>query len=103
MSHPPMGILQIRNKTNGKVYVDSSSNVPGRINRIRFQLNANSHPSKRLQADWNELGEGGFEFETLENVEPREDQNTTMRQIWKLSKTFGLKSSNHTEIAVTTR
>lgn len=73
LSHRPMGVFQIVNKTNGKVFVDSSNNVPGKINRHKFALNHASHASKSLQADWNELGEDAFEFETIEPVEPRDD------------------------------
>ncbi|MEP6788354.1 MAG: GIY-YIG nuclease family protein, partial [Acidobacteriota bacterium] len=57
------------------VFIDSSTNVPGKINRHTFALKAGVHACKRLQADWNELGESSFEFETLEPVEPRDDPN----------------------------
>ncbi len=73
LSHRPMGVFQIRNTTNDKVFVDSSVNIPGKINRHKFALNMGSHASKPLQADWNELGEACFEFETVEPVEPRDD------------------------------
>jgi len=69
-----MGFFQIRNTRNEKVFVDSSTNIPGKINRHRFSLNAGLHTSKSLQADWNELRDAAFEFETLEPVEPRADQ-----------------------------
>ena len=75
LTHRPMGVFQIRNKSNGKVFIDSSVNVPGKINRHTLQLNLGSHPSKQLQADWNELGPDLFEFETLEPLEPRDDPN----------------------------
>lgn len=75
LSHRPMGVFQIRNVTNDKVFVDSSLNIPGKINRHRFTLNAGSFKSRSLQKDWNELGEASFEFETLEPVEPRSDLN----------------------------
>lgn len=69
-----MGVFQIRNTANDKVFVDSSTNVPGKINRHQFSLKAGSHQSRSLQADWNEFGEAAFEFETLEPVEPRSDE-----------------------------
>jgi hypothetical protein len=75
LSHRPMGVFQIRNTANGKVFIDSSTNVPGKINRHTFALKAGLHASKTLQADWNEFGENSFEFETLEPVEPRDDPN----------------------------
>lgn len=89
LSHRPMGVFQIQNTANEKVFVDSSLNVPGKINRHLFQLNAGSHPSKSLQSDWNEFGASAFEFETLEPVEPRDDQDydyaadlETLEDLW---------------------
>jgi hypothetical protein len=89
LSHRPMGVFQIRNTTNDKVFVDSSTNVPGKINRHTFALKAGLHASKALQADWFELGETAFEFETLEPVEPRDDQKynyaadlLTLEDLW---------------------
>jgi hypothetical protein len=75
LAHRPMGVFQIVNKANGKVFIDSSNNVSGKINRHKFALNLGQHASKSLQADWNELGEDAFEFETIEPVEPRDDPN----------------------------
>jgi hypothetical protein len=89
LTHRPMGVFQIRNKVSGNVLIDSSLNVPGKINRHKFSLNAGVHRCKSLQADWNLLGEDGFEFETLEDVSPREDQNydyaadvETLEDLW---------------------
>ena len=75
LSHRPMGVFQIVNKLNGKVFIDSSTNVPGKINRHKFALTHGSHASRSLQTDWNELGEGSFAFETVEPVEPRVEPN----------------------------
>jgi len=84
-----MGVFLIRNTINGKVFVDSSLNIPGKINRLTFQLNAGLHPSKSLQADWNEFGKDVFEFETLEDVLPRTEANynyaadlETLEDLW---------------------
>lgn len=60
-----MGVFQIRNTVNDKAFVDSSTNVPSKINRHTFELKAGLHAAKRLQADWTELGEDSFEFEVL--------------------------------------
>ena len=68
-----MGVFQIRNKASEKVFVDSSTDVDGKINRHKFQLNAGVHPTASLQNDWNRLGASAFEFEVLEPVEPRSD------------------------------
>jgi hypothetical protein len=89
LSHRPMGVFQIRNTANDKVFVDSSTNVPGKINRHTFALKAGVHRCKQLQMEWSEFGESAFEFETLEPVEPRDDQNydyaadlVTLEDLW---------------------
>ena len=102
LSHRPMGVFQIRNTTNDKVFIDSSTNVPGKINRHRFALNAGLHASKSLQADWNELGEAAFEFETIEPVEPRDDPDydykadlVTLEDLWlEKVKPYGTEGYN---------
>lgn len=89
LNHRPMGVFQIRNTINNKVFVDSSLNVPGKINRHMFSLRAGLHAAKLLQADWAEVGEESFVFEVLENVEPRSDANydyaadvKTLEELW---------------------
>ena len=84
-----MGVFQIRNIVNDKVFVDSSLNSPGKINRLIFQLDLRQHPSKSFQADWNQFGKDAFEFETLEDVQPRPDANynyaadiETLEDLW---------------------
>lgn len=89
LSHRPMGVFQITNRENARLFVDSSLNVPGKINRHKFQLNAGVHPSRDLQADWIKFGETVFDFETLETVEPRDAQDydysadlETLEDLW---------------------
>ena len=74
-SHRPMGIFQVRNEENGKVFVGSSMNLDAIFNRIRFQLYAGAHPNKDLEADWKHYGTGKFVFEVLEEMVPRDDPN----------------------------
>ena len=77
LNHRQMGVFHIRNLLNDKIFIASSMDVPAFINRIRFQLNAGSHPSRSLQKDWIELGEENFAFEILELVaaQPQADYN----------------------------
>ncbi len=67
-----MGVIQIRNLMNEKVFVGASMNLDGIVNQHKFQLKMNGHPNKALQIDWNELGEENFAFEILEELEPRD-------------------------------
>jgi hypothetical protein len=72
LGHRQMGVFQIRNLLNDKIYIASSVDVPGLINRSTFALNAGVHPSLSLQKEWKEYGEENFAFEVLEEVEPRD-------------------------------
>jgi group I intron endonuclease len=84
-----MGIFQIRNLRNEKVFVGSTPNLDAALNRHRFQLDAGAHPSKTLQKDWNEIGSENFVFEILEELPPRDDPNydysldlETLEDLW---------------------
>ena len=68
----PMGVFQIRNLTNEKVWISSSLNLAGIFNRYEFALKAGSHLNKVLQTDWNALGAEKFVFEVLEELESRD-------------------------------
>ena len=50
-----------------------TANLPGMLNRQRFELEQGVHPDKELQNDWNTLGVDAFEFETLDRLEPKTD------------------------------
>jgi hypothetical protein len=67
----PAGIYGVRNTVSGKSLVGSTANLPGMLNRQRFELEQGVHPDKELQNDWNTLGVGAFEFETLDRLEPK--------------------------------
>ena len=69
----PMGVFQIRNTVNEKVFIGSTLNLPGIFNRYEFQLKMGGHPNKILQADWNKFGAENFAFEIIEEVFPREN------------------------------
>jgi hypothetical protein len=47
-------------------------NLDGTLNRTVFELKAGSHQNKRLQKDWNELGEKLFDLGVLEEIAPRD-------------------------------
>ncbi len=69
----PAGVFRVANTSSGRMLVGSSPNVPGMLNRQRFQLQNGSHPDRELQKDWNELGPAAFVFETLDLLKPSED------------------------------
>jgi hypothetical protein len=48
-------------------------NLPGILNRHKFELQAGSHNNRALQNDWNALGSERFSFEILDEIAPRPD------------------------------
>ena len=56
------GIYIIRNKTNGNIYIGSTSNFSKRKNRHFRYLQKNIHENRHLQNAFNKYGEDAFEF-----------------------------------------
>lgn len=69
----PMGVYQVKNLANGKIFIDSSLEVNGKMNRVKFQLDHGSHPNINLQNDFKEFGADKFEFKIIDYLEPKED------------------------------
>ena len=69
----PMGIFQIKNLTNNRIFIGSSINIEGKLNSIKFQLEMGSYINKELQKDFNQFGENNFLFETIDVLEPKKD------------------------------
>ena len=70
----PMGIVQVRNIVNNRLYLTASANTPGTINSIRFQLRMGTFlPSPALAQDWKELGEQSFVIEVIDELKPVDD------------------------------
>ena len=67
---PAMGVFAIRNMVSGKVLIGVSLNVPGSLNRARFELTRGTHRNQELQSDWNTLGADQFRFEVLDELKP---------------------------------
>ena len=61
-----VGIYQIRNKVNGKVYIGSSVWVENRLVQHRSHLRSGKHCNGHLQNSWNHYGEAAFEFAVVE-------------------------------------
>jgi hypothetical protein len=75
----PMGVFLIRNNLSDKVFVGTSLDLPGIINRHKFALRAGVHANKALQADWNELGAENFAFEIVDELAPRAGETVDYR------------------------
>lgn len=74
LSHRPMGVYQVRNTVNNKVWINSSLNLPGSFNGDRAKLKVGTHhKSPKLIKAWKEFGEDSFVWEILEEVFPRSE------------------------------
>jgi group I intron endonuclease len=64
-----MGIYQIQNLVNGKVYIGSSINLDARRRNHFNDLKKNKHSNIKLQRAYNIHGQENFEFSVIEYVE----------------------------------
>jgi hypothetical protein len=69
------GVYQIRNKSNGKILIGTSTDLKAIWNRQRTQLNFGSHPNIELQKDWKQYGEESFEYEILMEIKEKENED----------------------------
>jgi len=67
------GIFLITCQANGKVYLGSSLNLHGSLNKHRFLLQYGNHWTRGLQQDWARHGPASFIFETVELIKPKDD------------------------------
>lgn len=80
-----MGVIQITNKINGKIYVDSYPNLQNKWGAIQTQLNMGMFVNAQLQQDWREYGPEAFTFEVLEKKEAGDviDMRWELKQLKK--------------------
>ncbi|HEX9022252.1 MAG TPA: GIY-YIG nuclease family protein, partial [Geobacteraceae bacterium] len=79
-NRPDMGVYQIRNRTNGRIYVGSSHNLEGTRTSRLFQLRMGKVVfSGELQKELDEFGAEGFEFSVLGLLE-KPEQSANVEQ-----------------------
>ncbi len=70
-----IGVFQIRNTVNGKVFVGSSVNLDAVWNRIKSELKFGGHRNDQLQKEWKAFGEEKFRFEILSEISQEDKDN----------------------------
>jgi group I intron endonuclease len=80
----PMGIFQIKNLKNGKIFIGSAKDLKGIINSNKFQLKNGLHSCKQMQLDYKEFGEEQFSFEILDYLKPKQDMNADYTEDLKI-------------------
>lgn len=63
-----LGVYQIRNTLNDKVYIGCSVDLRRRFHKHLRDLRQGTHHSQKLQRAWTKYGEGSFIFEVLQLV-----------------------------------
>lgn len=71
------GIYQIKNKENGKLFLQTSQDLDRGSNSDLFKLKSGVHPNKELQSDWNTSGSENFEFGILDEIELKETSSAS--------------------------
>jgi hypothetical protein len=77
----PMGVFQIRNLVNEKIFVVGGIDLAGAINRHKFALGAGGHQNQLLQKDWNNQGADRFAFETLDQMNPSDNPRDSRKDL----------------------
>jgi len=63
-----MGVFQIKNEVNGKIFIGGSTNLDALWGKEQFVLNIDGHANKELQKEWKHFGPENFSFLVLETV-----------------------------------
>lgn len=80
--HPEMGVISIRCKSTGDLFLGISKDTRADFNSNRFKLSANGHPNRQLQELWNRYGEPNFEFSVakiLKYESPTDDHTDELK------------------------
>ncbi|MBN7772117.1 GIY-YIG nuclease family protein [Clostridium aminobutyricum] len=81
-----MGIFQIKNEKNGKIYIGTCSNLKNRWLTLRGQLEIGRFANAELQKEWKQQGPEVFDYEVLEQkeVKPETDVKWELKQMEKM-------------------
>ncbi len=88
----PAGLYSVRNTETGRLLFGSTRDLPGMLNRQRFQLEMGVHPDRELQADWNEFGAGAFAFEVLDRLDGGDDPTLDLTEDLRVLKAMWLQT-----------
>jgi hypothetical protein len=64
----PAGIYAVHNKTDNKMYIGTSKNLPAVVRRFEFTLQMESFPYQDLIDDYKNLGKENFEIKILDEL-----------------------------------
>lgn len=68
-----VGVFQLKNIVNQKIFIGSSIDLVASRNRIKMELKFGNYPNADLQNDWKKYGEENFAFEILSEIKQEDD------------------------------
>ena len=68
-----VGIFQITNKKDDRLFLAITSDLDRAFNSDLFQLKAGIHSNPQLQKDWNNLGAENFEFKIFDELKIKDN------------------------------
>lgn len=79
-----MGVFQLKNISNNKIFIDNSVDMISKWNRHKTELRFGNHKNRELQNDWNEKGEDNFVFEVLSELKQDDNKEVNYSKELKL-------------------
>lgn len=85
------GVYIIRNLTSGKIFLDTTPNIQGMLNRFEFSQKTKSPFTIKFQKEWQNEKDDDFGIEILEEIEMGVDQTKksfkedleTLKKLWE--------------------
>jgi len=75
-----MGVFQIKNNINGKIFIGSSLDLMAIWHAQKLQLDMGMHQNGNLQKDWTEYGSENFSYEILDEINETKDNTTDYKK-----------------------
>jgi hypothetical protein len=83
------GIFRVTNTATNKVFLGSTLNLHGPLNRLEFQLQQGMNRIPGLQEDYRRYGQDAFTFEVVEVIQPRDDPEFDLeRELEKVERRY---------------
>jgi group I intron endonuclease len=76
----PMGIFQIRNLQNGKIFIGNSTNLNAVMNRFKFDPEMSCNVVSQLKKEFSQYGADNFVLEIIDRLEPKKEPDYNYRE-----------------------
>ena len=98
----PMGVYAVRDTIAHVAYVGTAMDLPGILNRHRFELKVGGHRNADLVAAYKAHGPESFVFETTDTLEPKsepgQDYVRELEMLLELRMAHGLTEADGTPV-----